>query len=1710
MTATPLSPITLTSPTTPPIATPDGENLARIKQYNDAARHHSAWRLAQEYAPLTQWEGPAARREASRIAAGLGNYRLSRALSILNYRKHPEDEEAFFSFIAKRVDRLGPLTVEEILNRRLGTHPNLSGLHRADLLAFKALLLALLRDFTPAHEAIKSALELAPEEPWVRAQHSSILEAEDRYAEALEVARHAVSLGPNRLSCVMQLVDCLIHLGRDEEACAALTCAHEESETAQYAERLVNFYSEREDHERALFYLDEHDRRAFQMDKHGREWSLRRRADLLFIAGDYDGCLKACDQLPEESYHRRVAANMRLPGAREKKRKRLDVPFVRQHSMTCAPATLAALAAYWKLEFDHLAISEAICHHGTPWHKERQWAEENGFIASEFRLTREIAIALLDREIPFTLSTESVTNAHLQACIGYDERQGTLLLRDPTERHFGEVLLEGLIETHPIQGPRCMLLLPKAEEHRLAGLTLPDTESYDAYHHYLLAIDRHDRESACAAVASMAEGTPMRLWAELALAGYDRNPSAEYARIEQLTSRFPESASLRYYRLRVVQRLRDFARERELLAAELRQKHCDPVFYSEMGELLMRDARHFALADYYLRKAIRLSPGTAQVYANLAYCRRKERRFEEAARYHRAAASLEQTFEQYASDYADSCRAIGRPEEGLAFLRQRVRQQGEKANGPWFTLIDELTTQGLGTEAVACLEEALAARPEDGGMLLGAGKRFLYSGDPQRAEALINQARGKIREADWLSETAWLSTTLGRRQEAIGSWRAHLRLEPHAIPGHRAMARLLAEEEGEEAALKWLCEATAAMPGNPALWDLRAEWEATEHGPTAAIASLQRSLELNPDSTWTLREIAIRQFRAGHVETAFGFAREAIQKDPYSPDGYRILGFLQEEHGKIGEATLNYRSCLSISIDDTEAAGRLLDLASTRQERLEVLTFIEGEMRRQVSNGDIVPQYRTLAYRHLEPAALLKKLREFCNIRPDLWQTWSARLEQALDMDLPEEAMICAQALTGRFPLLPRAWSDLAMVHQVNGRYEEEIAALQHAISLSPGWDWAHRILATALERVARYDEAEATLEKALLRDPLTGANYGCLSDLLWKRGKRVEAFEQLLRGMHHCPTYSWGWETLSNWANVLDRGGELVALLNEHEPLQGQYPGWWIRHSDALHGIQRLPEALATLEKGLQRHPRHPLLLEQQTHLLVIDQQFDEAVAVSREATGLYPENRLLAGRHAWVLMKTGAPREAIARMTALVESQPDYLWAISQLCDWLREREEWAKLRKQSDSWIRLEPQNSKAYGFLAQACLNLDDRAAGKAAYLKAYTLDPQYAYAGRQLLSLQIEDKEFEAAGQTLRTLEHYAASAMIRADAVELAVGIQDAKEAERRASALLEAEDVSVDLLEWMPALFAKLGKERRWWKLLDRAAARPAPHPAIIATWVRSLRPRKRLFKAPWRLGRLRSPAAQEAKVQGWIALLDAATPQMAFRYRYWIWRRRDWLRSRNDLWSAAGNALTECQHHRRASQWFADWKERRDDLSCLTLFNCGVTLEDAKGWNAAFEVREYALRRFPHTQLSPPLRATVALGHAMRGEIAQANALASEVEPGELTPFYKHYYTLAQSLIDAAAGKEEAAASGYQKALNALNEIGYDRGVASVLSGAQAQLARVLPWADGKPEAIAKTWGRYRSFRFWEHGTFTYIRYFLFLAFILHILLKAIFTET
>ncbi len=141
------------------------------------------------------------------------------------------------------------------------------------------------------------------------------------------------------------------------------------------------------------------------------EWWEARMSNAHYLCGDLPRAAD-CASRVNNGFFEKMAERLACP-PRDGRRVVLPVEFVRQHHMTCAPATLSALSRFWGMPVDHLELAATICYDGTPNHVERYWAESNGWHVREFRVTWKISCEMLDRSIPFTVSTVETQSAHL-------------------------------------------------------------------------------------------------------------------------------------------------------------------------------------------------------------------------------------------------------------------------------------------------------------------------------------------------------------------------------------------------------------------------------------------------------------------------------------------------------------------------------------------------------------------------------------------------------------------------------------------------------------------------------------------------------------------------------------------------------------------------------------------------------------------------------------------------------------------------------------------------------------------------------------------------------------------------------------------------------------------------------------------------------------------------------------------------------------------------------------------------------------------------------------------------------------------------------------------------------------------------------------------------------------------------------------------------
>lgn len=409
---------------------PPDEVLQAVQAAYDRGQILEALRQAEAFAPIGLWGGVPAGALAARLANQVGAPRLARKLAVRMWRAEPAHPLAQFEYGLQYLQQRGPLR----LWLQFAKWPNpVAGRVQwpADLLALKSWVACDLRDFDAAEKFLSGAEALDSSIPWVRLQRAHLLEKLDQVEEALAVTEAAIKLHPYPYyrAGIQSRAHLLQLLDRDEAAINLLQRAVEVLQSGPIVAQLYGILAENERWPEAADTLEKYVQLSPLLEKPFQIWVTSQRARTAYYLGRRADAVRYAREANDE-FNLAFAQKLEEP-VPAVERVRLDVPFVRQHFKTCAPATQAALGKFWRLPADHLQLVEAVCYDGTPRWKQRDWSEQNGWLVQEFRVTWESAVALLSRGIPFAISTVEATSAHMQAVMGFDLTRQALYLRDP-------------------------------------------------------------------------------------------------------------------------------------------------------------------------------------------------------------------------------------------------------------------------------------------------------------------------------------------------------------------------------------------------------------------------------------------------------------------------------------------------------------------------------------------------------------------------------------------------------------------------------------------------------------------------------------------------------------------------------------------------------------------------------------------------------------------------------------------------------------------------------------------------------------------------------------------------------------------------------------------------------------------------------------------------------------------------------------------------------------------------------------------------------------------------------------------------------------------------------------------------------------------------------------------------------------------------------
>lgn len=1034
----------------------------------------------------------------------------------------------------------------------------------------------------------------------------------------------------------------------------------------------------------------------------------------------------------------RLAAFLAAPDRAGTGRVVVPVPFVRQDHVTCSPATMASLLAAQGLPIDQREIAAQITYDGTPSHQEMVWAEQRDLAIHFFLWDPAVARQLLDRGLPFAVSTRYEQSGHRQAVVGYDLALDTFVLRDPGTPFLREVDAGWLTHNLVSRGGDCALLLTRAHAGRLGDLALPHATAARQLQELRFAYHQRDLPRAAALATALLAGPPssVRWEAECAIAHEHGDRRRQLELWQAAYAQLPDDA---YWQYHLALELRNQDRWGPFVA--LLQRHQGsrrPYLDLLLAEHLRHAGATRDAAERLARRAASMLPqrgGPIRLCADILW-EQPERR-STATELYLLAACLEPFHDGYAYSYFVACRHLGQTERGLQFLRDRVARLGARDAGPGNTLASALDTLHRRSEAIATLRQALANRDHEGAreqlfdLLLADGQR-------DAAQALLDEQPERWRPATLCKHRHRLARANGDPAAALAALTAGVAAAP-SDPSLRLLhLRELLATAGRDAALA-AAEGCVAEHGDDPLLLIRVQEFYDEiHERAAAEALLRRLCAEHPAEWWLLGRLCRCLIRNGRAAEAEPHLATLLQQTPDSLAVWLDAIDCAEEQGQLELARQRAAAALQRWASEPAVLQRwrgLADSAATSRQGVEqALAALlashvppdDGEL------GTIV----AAAERDLGEAAVPPFLASLQERFPGDPGVAATRCRWLLEHQ-PQDAVPLAEQLVADFPWLLDHTLLLARCLSAVQRRAEARQQLEALLARAPGFAQAWVDLGESFEQESHSETALATYERGLAQVPQFAILHGMRASLLWTIGDQQAALAAVERAVTLDPAYAWARRAQVLWYLDTDRQDEALAAATG---CVRDNPSWSTAHELLAAAHEKLgnhDERIAALEQALRCDPRLGGARLRLIDALLDLRRFPAAEAVIAAGLALLGDDPRLRLARLRIQRQQGDLVGAREGLRALLAEHADFETGWTELLGWLDEE----RLDDEILSLAQTPPaalaDNPTLPGYAAEVCRRAGDRHAAKKHLQRALEQAPDYDWARDQLADVLLE-------------------------------------------------------------------------------------------------------------------------------------------------------------------------------------------------------------------------------------------------------------------------------------------------------------------------------------------------------------------------------------
>jgi len=1317
------------------------KDLCKVGLYQDALT-----KAENEWGSIRTWNSREQIYIAIRLYVNLGGDRISDAMLLKYWRKDKTCPNLLNRILYYKLNNLGPILANEFVKEN-EKYILKDKSFVTELLGFKSILQKIFRNYSKADSLLDKAISLDPTDSWLTSLKIQLLHEQNERIEAKQQAEKHFDAYPSPYN--MRVLSTILRKTEGAEASIALYKKHvEQYQSAsvwfEYASLLAGVHDWVEC-ERAILKFEQI--RIIE-DKQDNKALTIWKAQIAIHKQEIE---KAVNLLSNQNsgYWNIVCDNLKKSEGKLD-RKVLEVPFLKQEHMTCAPTTIAALCKYWGDEYNSNDIADKICFDGTPDTKERQWLRDHDYSFKEFELETELAYALIDSDIPFALVTTDGFSSHIQAVIGYNRQIGTIYIMDPSNVVMQEMLTKETIDYEAYSGARCIAFVPKNKSELLTKFDFPASELFPLWDEYSCAEEKNDYISAKAALDKLIDTDldhriTLRVKRNFAIWNNDTNKILESN--NRLLARFPDQTLLLNSKYVCY---RDLARREEGISSlnDYLSKNINLDLLGTLFDEIYDTNDHNDIKTRAVEQIKRYGGYSAYSHWSLANFYWIHQSFERATEHYLYAYCLDETNSKYIESYFKACRHLGKTEEAINFLKHRFNKYKVRSHLPAVSLHQAYDLLGKEHLGIEFLFEALKLHPNDVNLLSYLSKTLIDNGLIDQFEGIKVQIESKLDANEFEEIIALKNEKVGNFESALEYYLNSFHQKPFIQKYANGCFRLL-QKRGDSNQIDSILEKLYKDHNdNTQVLDYIADWHSD---PIFREKVLTNFVKVRPDYGAIRRQLVDVRIKLGKFDQALELAIDTSDKIVGEHINTSYLANCNLKVGNFNQARSLAKEVLLNSIDNDLAFTVLIDASQTQEEKQSSLRFVFAEMQKQVIFGDSAWNFWFAAKSTLSKEELKEFIDFLLENYKHLWYAYSLAANFYKQYDDLDEALNQLQLGIERFPLTPRLYNDLGQLHELMGNIPETIRAYEQALTINPAWADVSKRLSVIFEKHESFDSAIEVVKNGIKHNPNDGVLHGYLADLLIKKSRIDEAVIALKEAIKNSTDYRWAWNQLISLCNDTELECSPLQLAKELSSQSPYQPHVW---RDQAYLIKEKEEKLLLLEKSLKCDRYYIQAYQDKTQYFASKGEYKEALAFLDSTPWKKELPNQLAIQKIDLLIDIGQNKLAIDNLKSILFNSHGYAHLWSKLFNLLEEQ---GNKEAYLDCCHKSVEQNKHDPDVLCYAGENLlkhgNDKEKGVAkSYLKkAFVLSPNDQYIVLTYIDCLIEDKDYEEA---LASIEAY--------------------------------------------------------------------------------------------------------------------------------------------------------------------------------------------------------------------------------------------------------------------------------------------------------------------------------------------------------------------